>query len=398
MNKKPNAIKQIGGNVGFGMNKSRGQHLLKNKQIIEDIVKKSGLTPSQIVLEIGPGTGNLTDLLLDKSKFVYAVEIDVRMISQLIKRFSASENYNKLKIIQGDVLKINPLPAFDLCIANIPYQISSPIVFKLLSHRPMFKCAVLLVQKEFAMRLIAKPNSEFYCRLSANVSLLAKCDHIIKVGKNNFNPPPKVDSSVVRIEPIFNIPNINYIEWDGLLRICFSRKNKTLGAIFKQKKIVNFMYKLYKEFLIYNNNFNITDENIKLKDNSNNIEQLFKEDDYNIDDKYNSDDELDNKKNNTDLDCEFKENISDDEHDIINNSKLKKKMFNKNKNLFNTKISNNENNEEFEKFKLEIKNILSVEVYDGCNSSFSDSRAVKLNNDNFLRLLNCFNQKGIHFK
>ena len=72
-----------------------------------------------------------------------------------------------------------------------------------------------------------------YCRLSVNVQLLSKCDHIMKVSKNSFKPPPKVESSVVRIEPIIPIPKINFKEWDGLLRLCFVRKNKTLGAIFR---------------------------------------------------------------------------------------------------------------------------------------------------------------------
>ena len=78
---------------------------------------------------------------------------------------------------------------------GFPYcllQISSPFVFKLLLHRPIFRCAVLMFQQEFAMRLIAKPGSKLYCRLTVNTQLLAKVDHLMKVGKNNFKPPPKV--------------------------------------------------------------------------------------------------------------------------------------------------------------------------------------------------------------
>lgn len=135
------------------------------------------------------------------------------------------------------------LPFFDICIANIPYQISSPLVFKLLSHKPMFRCAVLMFQKEFAQRLIAKCGSDLYCRLSVNVQLLAKVDHLIKVGKNNFKPPPKVESSIVRIEPKSPLPDIDFLEWDGLLRICFIRKNKTLQAAFKHKKILDILKK-----------------------------------------------------------------------------------------------------------------------------------------------------------
>jgi 18S rRNA (adenine1779-N6/adenine1780-N6)-dimethyltransferase len=76
-----------------------------------------------------------------------------------------SSNENKLQVIQGDVLKV-PMPFFDVCVANLPYQISSPFLFKLLSHRPMFRCAVIMFQLEFAQRLTAKPGDELYCRLS----------------------------------------------------------------------------------------------------------------------------------------------------------------------------------------------------------------------------------------
>lgn len=155
------------------------------------MVAKSGIRPTDVVLEIGPGTGNLTQLLLERAKKVIAIELDPRMVAELNKRFKYSEYAHKFVLIPGDVLATE-LPFFDICIANIPYQISSPLVFKLLSHKPMFRCAVLMFQKEFAQRLIAKCGSDLYCRLSVNVQLLAKVDHLIKVGKNNFKPPPKV--------------------------------------------------------------------------------------------------------------------------------------------------------------------------------------------------------------
>ncbi len=106
-------------------------------------------------------------------------ELDPPMVEQLLKRVAVSEYQNKLQLIQGDILK-QKLPFFDLCVA--PYQISSPIVF-FLSHRPLFRTAILLIQREFAMRLIAKPNTEFYCRFSVNVQLLSKVEHIMKVSK-----------------------------------------------------------------------------------------------------------------------------------------------------------------------------------------------------------------------
>lgn len=103
-----------------------------------------------------------------------------------------------------------------------------------------------MFQREFAQRLVAKPGDKLYCRLSVNTQLLARVDHLMKVSKNNFRPPPKVESSVVRIEPRNPPPPINFQEWDGLVRICFSRKNKTIGASFKYTKVLELLEKNYR--------------------------------------------------------------------------------------------------------------------------------------------------------
>ncbi|KAM7266422.1 hypothetical protein ACFE04_004319 [Oxalis oulophora] len=257
---------------GISFHKSKGQHILKNPLLVDSIVQKAGIKPTDVILEIGPGTGNLTKKLLEAGKTVVAVELDSRMVLELQRRFQGTPHSTRLKrktneyvpvtvcgfifttrkvvdaerVIQGDVLKTD-LPYFDICVANIPYQISSPLINKLLLKHPhSFRCAVIMFQKEFAMRLIAQPGDTLYCRLSANTQLYARISHLLKVGKNNFRPPPKVDSSVVRIEPRKPRPDVNAREWDGLLRICFNRKNKTLGAIFKQKNVVALLEKNYK--------------------------------------------------------------------------------------------------------------------------------------------------------
>jgi 18S rRNA (adenine1779-N6/adenine1780-N6)-dimethyltransferase len=406
MESKKKQIKGVsGGGVTFGMNKARGQHLLKNPMILKEIVNKSGIKPSDIVLEIGPGTGNLTMLMLEIAKQVIAVEVDPRMVAQLLKRVGISEYQPKLKLIQGDVLKTN-FPYFDLCIANIPYQISSPIVFKLLAHRPVFKCAVILIQREFAMRLIAKPGSEFYCRLSANVQLLAKCDHLMKVSKNNFTPPPKVESSVVRIEPRVPLPNINFTEWDGLLRVIFSRKNKTLGAIFKQKNTLELLLENYKTFLklgskgnSINNNIDVLinqDMEIDFENNDNNnfsnkkkekrnkkLEKLMQKEKEKQEENAEENDN-DNDDNNMDEDVD-KENENDNENDDID---IDNDNENDNENINDPKkIAKRELLE----FKEKIINILE-------KNKLLENRAVKMDTDNFLNLLNIFNENGIHFK
>ena len=109
-----------------------------------------------------------------------ACEVDPRMVAELQKRVQGTSLQPKLHIMVGDVLKTE-LPFFDVCVANLPYQISSPFVFKLLLHRPMFRCALLMFQREFAERLVAKPGDKLYCRLSVNTQLLAKVDHVLKV-------------------------------------------------------------------------------------------------------------------------------------------------------------------------------------------------------------------------
>lgn len=217
------------------------------------MLEKAALRPTDTVLEIGPGTGNMTVKILEGVKKVVACEIDPRLAAELQKRVQGTPMQRKLQLIVGDVLKMEQLPFFDICVANLPYQISSPIVFKLLLHRPFFRCAVLMFQREFAHRLVAKPGDKLYCRLSINTQLLARVDLLMKVGKNNFKPPPKVESNVVRIEPRNPPPAINFTEWDGLVRIAFLRKNKTLGAAFKNNSVVETLEKNYRIHCSVNN-------------------------------------------------------------------------------------------------------------------------------------------------
>ena len=251
----------------FKMNTDLGQHVLKNPGVAQAIVDKADLKQSdvaaalyfltvygsrlnkiQIVLEVGPGTGNLTVKILEKAKKVIAVELDPRMAAEVTKRVQGKPEQKRLEVLLGDVIKTD-LPYFDVCISNTPYQvyvpwfpfqdyfsnviqISSPLTFKLLALSPAPRVCILMFQREFAMRLFAKPGDRLYSRLSVNAQMWAKIDHIMKVGKNNFKPPPAVESSVVRLVPKNPRPQISYEEWDGLLRVVFVRKNRTLRASF----------------------------------------------------------------------------------------------------------------------------------------------------------------------
>lgn len=237
-------------------NTTLGQHFLKNPAVISAIIQKAGVKGTDVVMEIGPGTGNMTLPLLQQSKQVIALEYDSRMVREVLKRVEGTQVANKLKVIQGDAMR-TAWPFFDLMVANLPYQISSQVVFKLLSHRPMFRCAVLMFQEEFALRLTARPGEALYCRLSVNTQLLAKVDQLLKVGKHNFRPPPKVESRVVRIEPKNPPPPVNFEEWDGMIRLLFNRKNKTLRAVLMTKSVLKMLEDNRKTIMALNSDMDM---------------------------------------------------------------------------------------------------------------------------------------------
>lgn len=220
--------------------KGKGQHLLKNAHIVDAIVEKAGVCSTDTVLEIGPGTGNLTLKLLEVAKKVIAVEVDPRMVEELQRRAQLTDHADKLEVIHADIMRME-LPDFDICVANIPYKISSPLTFKLLGCTSRYRAAVMMLQREFARRLMATPGEPLFCRLSVNTQLLARVSILMEVSKANFSPPPKVDSTVVCISPHEWPPPVNLQEWNSFIRVCFSRKNKTLGAIFRQKHILSLL-------------------------------------------------------------------------------------------------------------------------------------------------------------
>ncbi|CAA7056972.1 unnamed protein product [Microthlaspi erraticum] len=222
---------------GLLLCKSKGQHLLTNTRILDAIVQCSDVRPTDTVLEIGPGTGNLTMKLLEAAHSVVAVELDKRMVEILRKRVSEHGFQDKLTIIEKDVLKTD-FPEFDLVVANIPYNISSPLVAKLVYGSNTFRSATLLLQKEFSRRLLANPGDSDFNRLAVNVKLVADVKLVMDVSKREFVPPPQVDSSVVIIRPKEVKPDVHVQEWLAFTRTCFGNKNKTLGSIFRQKKKV----------------------------------------------------------------------------------------------------------------------------------------------------------------
>jgi 18S rRNA (adenine1779-N6/adenine1780-N6)-dimethyltransferase len=217
------------------LRKRFGQHLLTNPDVVKGIVDLAKLTPTDRVFEIGPGTGNMTVHLLSSAGMVYAVELDPRMAATVRSRAEKEGSSEKFVCVNADFLQV-PLPTFDALVANIPYQISSPVLTRIFAHRPLPRVAVIMFQEEFAERMVAKPGTSSYSRLSVNSALLCASAKIaIRVGRNQFRPPPKVDSAGVVFTPREPPAWLNFEQWDAFLKMIFSGKNKTLRAIFANK-------------------------------------------------------------------------------------------------------------------------------------------------------------------
>lgn len=175
----------------------QSKNFLINPKIADFIVNAAELRPEDIVLEIGAGKGILTKRILERCK-VYAIEIDPQLCEYLQVSLSPYIDEGKLKIICGDALKVN-FPDFTKVVANIPYHISSPLIFKIMKYS--FERGILMLQHEFAERLCAMPGSKKYGRLSVMMYYYGDAKILKRVKRGNFRPIPKVDSAIVEIIP-----------------------------------------------------------------------------------------------------------------------------------------------------------------------------------------------------
>lgn len=217
------------------LRKAFGQKFLIDFSILERQIILADITGKDKVLEIGAGLGTLTRKLAEKAGKVYAFESDKKLAHALEKEVSVFPN---VEVIPEDAVK-SPFLPFNKCVSNIPYNISSPIMFKLLKHD--FEHAVLMLQKEFAERLVSKPGSKGYSRLTVLASLKTKIEIAQVVPKTAFYPVPKVDSVLVVINPIRSPFERDLEErLEDLLRVLFSRKSRKVRKVlrsFLNKKI-----------------------------------------------------------------------------------------------------------------------------------------------------------------
>uniref|UniRef100_UPI00355C9EEA Probable ribosomal RNA small subunit methyltransferase A n=1 Tax=Pyrococcus horikoshii (strain ATCC 700860 / DSM 12428 / JCM 9974 / NBRC 100139 / OT-3) TaxID=70601 RepID=UPI00355C9EEA len=201
---------------------SIGQHFLIIEDVIEKAIETANVNENDVILEVGPGLGFLTDELAKRAKKVYTIEIDQKIIEILKKEYS----WNNVKIIQGDAVRVE-WPKFNKVVSNIPAKISSPFTFKLL--KTDFERAVVMYQLEFALRMVAKPGSRNYSRLSLMAQALGNVEIVMKIGKGAFYPRPKVDSALVLIEPRKDKIVLN----ENLVKALFQHRRKTVPRALK---------------------------------------------------------------------------------------------------------------------------------------------------------------------
>ncbi len=197
---------------GFAPRKSLGQNFLIDENILQKIVKAGEPSNSDLVLEIGPGLGALTYDLIHKAKHIIAVEYDRGLFSILQEKLAEFENLTLLNqdIMDTDINSIFKEFSAENCtykvIANLPYYITTPVLFKLLESGVSWKSMVFLVQKEVAQRLTAKPGAKEYGALTVMLNFFGRVEKIAIVPKTVFYPMPQIDSAIVRIIP----DNIQY--------------------------------------------------------------------------------------------------------------------------------------------------------------------------------------------
>lgn len=235
--------------LGIHLDKKRGQCYLIDRNIAEFMIVQAALDPDKdSVLEIGPGLGVLTDILAEKSLHLYLIELD-KKIAQFLKnnfisRYSLAyyeggvdwqTHTEKIGLLHGDALK-QPFPAVNKIVANIPYQISAPLLFKILENW-QYERVILMIQKEFADHLVADSNSEKYTRLSAAASFFLDIKVLKLVPAECYFPKPQVDSAIIELKLKQRIKEQNYLQYRELylefLKGVFPYKNKGLRKAVK---------------------------------------------------------------------------------------------------------------------------------------------------------------------
>lgn len=251
--------------------KSLGQNFLISDEVVDGIVDSANIEKEDIVIEIGPGLGVLTNLLLQKSNNVIAVELDSRMVSILKDRFKEKDNFT---IIHEDILKVDLAKIINdrkssnskvKVVANLPYYISTPIIMKLLENNEIIDEIIVMVQKEVGERLTAKTGERLAGAITYAVSYYSNASKVIDVPKESFIPSPKVESVVIKLELKKNVQEENKELLFKIIKSAFAQRRKTLENALINGKIVISKEKIQEIFDELGIEKNVRGENLSLE-------------------------------------------------------------------------------------------------------------------------------------
>ncbi len=214
-----------------------GQHFLVDQAIIASIansVARGANDAAETWVEIGPGLAALTSALVQKrqasNRVLHAIEIDRDLIAKLRKRFTAEQ----LLVHEGDALAFdfNCWSAPLVVVGNLPYNISTPLLIRLIDYRPIVARQIFMLQKEVVLRMVAEPGTKDYGRLTVMLQAYYQMQHLFDVGPECFDPPPRVDSAIVAMQPLGATVVRSQKKLEGLLTVAFGQRRKMLRAYF----------------------------------------------------------------------------------------------------------------------------------------------------------------------
>lgn len=227
---------------GLFPKKRLGQHFLIDRNILDKVVRTAQITKEDVVLEVGPGLGEMTIALACQAKKVIAIEIDSKLAAILEKKM---KDYPNVEVVNRDILKVDfnqflkkeghPIKV----VANLPYQISTPLLFRFIESEEIFSSFTLMLQKEVAERMVASPGGKEYGPLSIFIQMASDVSICFFIKPSAFFPPPKVESAVVQMawkeRPIIGLQNEEWFK--KVVKACFGYRRKTLINALKHSEL-----------------------------------------------------------------------------------------------------------------------------------------------------------------
>jgi len=236
------SIKQELREYGFFPKKKLGQHFLIDRNILNKVIRTAEVGKEDVVMEVGPGLGEMTLALARSAKRVIAVEIDARLAEILKKKLADCTN---VEVVQSDILKVDFKHLFKKeghpvkVVANLPYQITTPLLFRFIEAREVFSTFTLMLQKEVAQRMAASPGGKEYGRLSVLLQMFLDLSVCFFIPPSGFFPHPKVESAVVKMvwkeEPVVNLRDEEWFK--KVVKACFGYRRKTLVNALKHSEL-----------------------------------------------------------------------------------------------------------------------------------------------------------------